>query len=351
MNVSREQLQAAAVRAGLDPQAAERLWRQLQDESAGEARPRFDTAHVAYYLGAMIVIGAMGWLMGNAWESFGGGGILTIAVSYAVLFYLAGRRMWMLPGGTVPGGLLLTLAVGMTPLALYGLSRWTGYWPAGDPGPYEQFHPRINASWVIMEIGTVLAALAMLRRHGFAFLAAPIALALWYLAMDLTDWMLGLNSGWEERQFITMIFGLVLLAGAYLTDLASRGPDYAFWLYLCGVGAFWGALTSMHSDSELAKFGYCLINVCLMVVSLVLRRRVFIIFGAVGFFGYLGHLAHRVFQDSAFFPFALTALGLAVITAGVGYRRYQGVLEAKLGRPLAAVAGHWLPRRARHGEA
>jgi hypothetical protein len=48
-----------------------------------------------------------------------------------------------------------------------------------------------------------------------------------------------------------------------------------------------------------------------------LSRRVFAVFGGLGVAGYLGHLSYSVFSDSMLFPVALTAIGFAVIAAGV----------------------------------
>ena len=77
--------------------------------------------NVAYYFGALIVIGAMGFFMNLGWERFGGGGIFVIAAAYAGVFVVAGRWLLRRPETRVPGGLLVTMAVCMTPLAMYGL--------------------------------------------------------------------------------------------------------------------------------------------------------------------------------------------------------------------------------------
>jgi len=61
---------------------------------------------------------AMGWFMNDAWNRFGGGVLATIAVLYAAVFLIMGRRLWYGLGLKVPGGLLFTLAVWMTPLLL-----------------------------------------------------------------------------------------------------------------------------------------------------------------------------------------------------------------------------------------
>ena len=67
----------------------------------------------------------------------------------------------------------------------------------------------------------------------------------------------------------------------------------------------------------------------LIAISLFINRRVFIIFGSLGFFGYLGHLAHDLFKDSMLFPLALSLVGIAVIFLGVKYQRHKDAIHAR----------------------
>jgi hypothetical protein len=101
----------------------EDMWRVLARRNAD--RPRFDLSHVAYYLGALVVISAMTWFMTLGWESFGSGGILAISLSYALGFIIVGGLLWKNKGLKVPGGLLVTAAVCMTPLAVYSFEMMT----------------------------------------------------------------------------------------------------------------------------------------------------------------------------------------------------------------------------------
>jgi len=174
MNISQDELRKAATSSGISGEQADLLWQALQTKPTVSEKPKFDVANVAYYLGALIVIGAMGWFMNKAWESFGGGGLLAVASCYGVCFVLSGRTLWQ-QQLQIPGGLLITMAVCMIPLAVYGLERWTGFWPAGDPGQYVNFHPYINGSWLLMEVATVLGGIIALRFWRFPFLTAPIA--------------------------------------------------------------------------------------------------------------------------------------------------------------------------------
>ena len=310
MKISRADLEWAAAKGLLSPEQAAALWPALEQRAAGRAR--FDLAHVAYYTGALIVISAMTWFMTLGWDAFGGVGLFAIAVTYALGFLAIGRTLWLRPAYRVPGGLLVTAAVCMTPLAIYGLERATGLWLQGDPGSYRGLYEWVKGSWLLIELGTIIAALVALWFVRFPFLTAPLAFAGWYMSMDLAPLLFGQSDfGWDERLWVSLVFGLVMLAVAFLVDRRTE-EDFAFWGYLFGLLAFWGGLSLMDGGGELARFVYCLINVGLMVVSVLLDRRVFLVFGALGVFGYLGHLAYVVFADSLLFPVALTALGLFV---------------------------------------
>jgi hypothetical protein len=102
----------------------------------------------------------------------------------------------------------------------------------------------------------------------------------------------------------------------------------------------------MDSNSELGKLVYALINLCLIACSLVLRRRTFLVFGALGLFGYLGHLAYRVFNDSVLFPFILSLLGIAVIYLGMQYQRRHKQIEQGLRSLVVPRIRGLLPPRA-----
>lgn len=342
MKVSKEDLNWAASEGLISTEQVEALWRAL--ESRRGASPKFDLAHVAYYFGALIVISAMGWFMTLGWERFGGGGIFLIAAAYALCFVLAGRTLWYKEHLKIPGGLLFTMAVCMTPLAIYGLERLTGIWPQGNPGVYRGYHIWVKGSWFLMEVGTIIAGVVALRFIRFPFLTAPIAFSLWYMSMDLTPLLFGKTDfTWNERLWVSLWFGLAVLVVAYVIDRRTR-EDYACWGYLFGMLAFWGGLSLMETGSEFRRFLYGLINVGLMLLSVLLDRRVFIVFGALGVFGYLGHLAYSVFKDSLMFPFVLSVLGIVIIYLGIKYQRHRDVIDRSILGLLPEQLRHLLPR-------
>ena len=346
MKISQNDLRQAAAASGLSADQADSLWRSLEAVATADAKPRFDLTNVAYYFGALIVIGAMGWFMNKAWEGLGGLGIAVVALCYAAIFLLVGRALWNKPNLRIPGGLLLTIAVCMVPLATYGIERWLGFWPDRDPGAYERFHPLINGSWIVMEIATVVAGAVVLRFWRFPFLTAPIAYALWFMSMDVADLIVRQRLAWNEKAIVSTAFGVAMIIAAYLADLKGKVLDFAFWGYLFGLLSFWGGVTGMESHSEFGKFIYCVINLALIFCAVLLGRPVFVIFGGLGVSFYLGHLAHEVFQDSIFFPVVLSLIGLAIIFLGVQYQRNRAAIEQRLRTKMSQPLRNFIPARA-----
>ena len=321
------QLRAAVERAGLPAGTWEKIEAALAAEP--QSAPAFEAAHVSYYLGALLIIGAMGWFVTSAWDRLSGPAITGIAIAYAVLFGAVGLRLFRSASTRIPGGLLVTVAACMTPLAVYGIERALGWWPATDPGSYTRFHPLIHGSWVVMEIATVIVSALALSKVRFPFITAPAAYALWFLSMDATALLFGKRWTIHQECWISVIFGLLMITAGYLLD-GARELDFAFWFYLFGVLTFSGGLTLMGNGGQFSKAMYCPIHLFMMFVAVLLRRKVFLIFGGIGVFFYLANEAETYFKNSLGFTFALTVIGFVFILAGIAYKRNEAALEVRL---------------------
>ena len=335
--IAETELRSAVAKAGLSEGTFERIRAALGDPA--ETQPGFEVAHIAYYLGALLIIGAMGWFVTSAWDSLSGMSIFLVAVIYAAVFGAVGVLLYRKAATRIPGGLLTTVAVSMTPLAVYGIERMMGWWPTGDPGGYARFHPYINGSWVGMESVTILVAAIALRFVRFPFITAPAAYALWYMSMDATALLFGKLWNFHQECWISAMFGLGMLLVAYFAD-GETDKDFAFWFYLFGLLGFSGGLTLLGDGGQLGKAIYCLIHLGLIVLSIVLQRKAFLVFGAIGVFCYLASEATGYFKNSFSFTIALTVLGAAFIVAGILYKRNEASLTAKL--------SPWIPARVRH---
>lgn len=322
-------VQAGVLQPGQD-QALLDFLRQTPSE-----RPSFQLSHIAYYFGALLIMGAMGWLMTEAWMSIGDAALLVISSAYLLLFLLGGRSLWR-RGQPIPGGLLGALAVSLTPLVVFAGQRLFGTWPMDDAqSDYVDYYRYVQGGWLVMEVATVLVGLLVLRLLPFPFIVMPIAVALWFMSMDLSELLHGEYFSWEQRRDVSLWFGLLILLASLLVDGRSK-QDFAFWGYLAGLTAFWGGLSLMDSGSEFGKLLYCLINLGLIGLAVLLRRPLFMVFGALGVAGYLGYLAHDVFEDSLLFPVVVSLIGLGVMGLGLFYQKRREAMSNALRRQLPA---------------
>ncbi|MFG1462642.1 hypothetical protein V5F77_07040 [Xanthobacter sp. DSM 24535] len=346
MPFTRQQIADAAAAAGLAPEACDRLLAALPDDASSggalqpaRAKPRFDLTHLLWYGGALIVLGAMTLFATLAFAQMGAVALTFTALVYAAVFLVVGDQLWR-RGLTTPGGLMVAIAVGMAPMAVFGIQDSLGAWGGGgDPGSYRSFYTWIHGSWVPMELATLVAGAVALVFYRFPFIVAILAFMLWFLSMDLAPLLFhGQELGWEQRRDFSLWFGVGLIVFAWAVDLAASRSDFAFWLHLVAAVTFWGGLTLQDGGSEWTKALYCLINVGLVLLAIFLERRVYAVFGAIGICVYLGYLVVEVFADSLLFPFVLSAIGAAVMASGVMLyprrQRIAGFIDRTLPAPL-----------------
>lgn len=325
MNITQKNLKDAVNENILTAEQAVNLTAFLNKQP--NTTPTFNFTHVLYYIGGLIAIGAMTLFMNLGWESFGGVGIVCICLLYGAIG-LKLTNIFSSKGLSIPAGICGTFVISLTPLLVYGLQNALGVWPDGSI--YRDYHRYIKWHWLYMELSTLAVGALLAWKYKYPFLMMPIAVTLWYLSMDITAMISGGDTDWELRKLVSMYSGLFMIAFALWLDIRSRNQaDYAFWLYLFGVIAFWGGLSLQYSDSELSKFIYFCINLFMVIVGVTLVRRVFVVFGAIGGVGYLGHLASDVFKDSWLFPITLTLLGLLVIYFGVLWQKNERVITTK----------------------
>jgi len=343
MRISANTLRQAVDRGILDAGQAERLWAFL--EASASDTPGFRFTHILYYLGGLMAMGAMSLFMTLGWESFGGWGLLAISAAYAAAGLALTENLLHARRLPVPAGITATFVVALTPLAVYGFQEGMGWWAEGMV--YRDYHRFIDWRWMFMELATLAAGAVMLWRYRLPFLVLPVAATLWYMSMDLTPFLFGqADATWELRKLVSLWSGVAIALVGLWVDLRTRGDkDFAFWLYIFGVAAFWGGLSLMRSDSELDKFLYFCVNLALILCGAALRRRVFAVFGGLGVAGYLGYLSWNVFKDSLLFPFALTFIGLGVIWMGILWQRREKAVALWLRRFMPQPLRDLMDRR------
>jgi len=337
MRVSRNDLNEAARQGLLTPGQVEPLWSFLGTRSLLNFRT------TSFYFGGFLIITAFSVFLVKGWDLYGGKGVLVLSLAYITGLVFSSEKLRGKPRMETPSGILLAAAVCITPLAIYGFQETLGVWQGNKPGEYRHFYVWIRSGWLWMELGTLMAGVLALWRARFPFLVFPIAFTFWYLSMDLTPVIFGpgfswadSDFAWEKRMVVSICFGLLVMLLAYFVDWRVK-EDMAYWLYWSGLLAFWSGISILNSYSELGRFFYAFTNLVVIGLGVILQRRMFLAFGAIGVFGYLSYLAWNVFSNAVGFTIVLSAIGLALIFLTIRVQRSAHQLEAWRDR--------WIPER------
>lgn len=302
------------------------------DAERPEASRGFNGVMVAYGLGVMLVLFALGWFLVDRWRDLGGGGVLAVSLVYVALFVGAG--VGLRKGGyATAGGLAITLAVGMTPVWTWALLRLAGEWPpATDPNdPRLRYTPWLLSRWMILELATIVVALAVVRRVRFFALGAPIAAALLALLLHAGEALADPALVWYLGPFYQAVVACALLALAYGVERRQpRDEDYARWFYAAGAGLLLIAYLQLWNRIGVWRHALPLVALALATAALYLRRRLLLIAAGLALFGYLAYLAFDVFEGTVALPIVLAAFGLVVIVATVWAQRRFPALSARL---------------------
>ena len=294
------------------------------------AQPKFTIENFLYYFGGFIIISTMGWYLGIMWGAFHHGGLFIHSLIYFALFVWVGNILWKKDKRT-PGGLLYVCAVSVVPLAVWAFEGLIGVMPK-DISKYNDFHIWIRSGWIFMELATIAVGFIFLKFRKFPLLTLPICYSMWYLSMDIVPFLIGQSTSptWGMRNFATFIFAFIMLAFAMKWDY-KRGTneDYSHWLYIFGAIMLWGVIISIIAQfkwtNDFVYFLTSIFNLGYMLIGIILRRRVFIIFGAMGFWAYLGYIIHKIIAANVFFtllsPIILVIFGLLIIFSGIFYSK------------------------------
>lgn len=310
--------------------------------SAGEAPPEsleapedFNAITIAYYVGAFVVLFGFGWFLIDRWRALGPGGVLGVTLFYALLF-LGTAYMLRKNGFAVAAAIATLLAVGMTPLVTWSLLKVTGTWPPEAGIGCEWQAPwamHCRGKWIIVELATILASLIALRTVRYALLMKPIAVSLLVLTFHVSESLFGYTfqstaAGWA----VVAAASLILVMGYAVDVLNDTKQDYAFWLFLPGlVAAFIGMVMVWSYDKPLRHL-LIVIAIVTMTVAVYMRRRTFLLFGAVWFVWYLGYVVFDVFRRVVALPILLATVGLVVILSAVWIQRTYPRLVSRVSR-------------------
>lgn len=316
-----------ALAGAAEPQAGERR----------EAERGFNGITIAYGIGAIVVLFAFGWFMVDRWKVLGDGGVFGLCVAYAGIFLFVAHFLKR-EGFETARGVATLLAVGMAPLAMYSLLRWTGLWtPELEAMCRQREHPFAvcQGQPLAIEFAAVAAALVAMRTMAFAPFMIPIAVVGVTLPERLLrEWAMGPGIDGAGMGWRWVIVASLLAAVAYTVDRRRRGEDYGYWLWISvAVTAWFGCFMLFQGDRSL-RWYLAPASLLVITASVLLRRRVLLVVGLFGIFGFLAWLAFDVFKLTTAFPLVLATIGVSIIVLTVWVqKRFPEAIQRMGGDP------------------
>lgn len=295
---------------------------------------------IAYGIGALTVLVAMGWFLADRWEYLGAGGVLAVVTVYGALFTLVAERMRR-EGFALAEGIAALLAVALVPLAVIALSELLPWLPQAPARACEARAFVVDFRFdfwacrgleLTVELATLAAAAFAWRRTRFS----PFALVVGGIAMRfvflVAAAVFGGQNGVAAMAWLWMACASLAAAAAYALDRRPPGDhDIALWAHL--LAAFAAMVASVTLLNQFDGLRHLLLAAAFVAFafSLRMRRGVWTLLGLGWFVGYLGWLAAEVFRDTPVFPIVLAALGIAVIVVTVWIQRNRERLIARFG--------------------
>lgn len=286
---------------------------------------KLDLANIIMSVGGFLMIVALPIMLGLVADMYKYPVMLTGAAASIVVFGLTGYTLWHKYDLKVPGGLLTTVAVAAVPVATWGfLNEFL-----------QATEMAYNAKTLIIFGSAAAASMLALQAVRWPFLTMPLFGSLWVMASVIVDMVAPNGNGWffgwasKQALILDMVFGALLMATAFSLE-KSQKEDYSFWGYLFGLSTFWFAWTQLGLGGEAGKLLFVAVNLGFILLSAMLKRTIFLVFGVVGSFWYPFYLVAQIpyfANNPLMFWGAVTAIGATIVGLGAVYLKNRDAIN------------------------
>ncbi len=328
--VGREELDAAAKSLAAQGKTFDvaNIWEYLA-ANAASAGSKLDLANIIMSVGGAFLVIALPIILGLVADQYHFPAMFTGAIASVAVFGVAGMLMWHKYGLKLAGGLLSTAAVVAVPVATWGFLH-----------EFLKTGMDYNVESLVVFGSLAAASVAALRAVRFPFLTMPLYGSLWVMSMIVIDMVTPSGSGWlwgwasQNALILDMVFGGLLCAAAFSLE-KNQTEDFSFWGYLFGLTTFWFAWTKLGLGGEYGKLLFVAVNVGFILLSSMLKRTIFLVFGVVGTFWYPFYLSFQFFAENAIMLWVSVAvLGAGVLGLGVVYFKKRDSINNALASVL-----------------
>jgi hypothetical protein len=313
---SEELLQTLKQKVESGEMTREQIMTQLNFDAKVSAATQANTgwqwsfSKILYFLGGLVVLAGVLFLVGQIWEDLGSFGRIFITLGLGLMFAGSGSFLWRSDsiGGKrlgsvfhVIGGLLI---------------------PSGTLVMLDELFLSTGSPWPVATVfGVMTIWYAVLNAYHKHVLLAFFALAngtifLYAFMNALVDESLITLSGDTLNAYLTMFIGL----GYLLCSQAfqhTRNEKLVSWLNLFGTLGFFGAAFSRVFDSGFWQVLFVLLVAGGVVWAVLKKSRAILAVSTCFLLAHLSYITGAYFADSIGWPIALIVLGFLFI--GLGY--------------------------------
>jgi hypothetical protein len=249
--IDRPRFLEAAGRIGIADASARALWTELYDRPAPAPAPveRYSEAaalsrvvQTLLYVGVVQAIGAFGWWTNSAYDNWGYGGVLAMALAFQAGF-AAASVLVVRRGYRDIGCVLLAVTVFATPLAVFAVEHLLG---VAFHRSYDDFYPWVSQGWMVMELVSISVGIAAFAWRRHSFLLLPVLLFTYFLAMDGTAHVIGSDDLSTLGHVVGIYAAITFVAAVALDYRGLRG--YAFWPHVFAMNAAIWAIGALVYD-------------------------------------------------------------------------------------------------------
>ena len=251
------------------------LWSELTSRSEKRFTTTLET--LGYISGALLIIGSLTWFTSLAYDNADSLALFWLGLFYVAGFGATGVYFWnQTPTkndySKIVGGIFLTIAAAVTPVATFALDR------------YFNWHYFYRGS---VESATLVgASLIALSIADFSPLAIPLNLGVWTWVITAITPFAWSHPDVIDVYTLTLILGAINLIVGFSLKISKPTNSYSFWFYLFGLAQFCGSLNQEFYgpwyNFETFKIVYFVINFVIFVSALPLNQAMFLLFGGYG---------------------------------------------------------------------
>lgn len=309
------------------------------------SRTGMNLVTIGYWTGSIAVVFALAWFLADRWKALHPAGVLAVALLYALCLGISSMFVSRL-GYRFAGSLLALLTVMMAPIVMWALESLLGLWPSPS-FQRDMFSADVIESvrWIPVQLGTALAGLIALRKVRFGLLTLTVTVPMGMALVQLTPWLLDPELNFRLGAWMTLFAATLMFLAAYVIDRrdAANPEDYAGWVYLAAVGFLIVGLLGIMDQSRVVRHSLPALIAALVATGFALRRRFFLLPATLVFIMYLVFLAHEVFPTATGFMLVMLAVGVVVILGTVvAQRRFPHLIRRFTGEGGPRPATHAL---------